>query len=329
MANNGRKALVVRGNQQGMALVIAIWILTLLSLMAGSFALSMRRESSVASALSSNAQTRALLETGLTLAKYQLKQTDPNQRWRTDGSIYQITPVAGATIRIRMIAEAGKIDINNAKESLLSAVVGAITNDKWEQQHLLNCILDWRDADDEQRPHGAEKKQYLEAGLPYGPPNRALQSLEELQMILGVNQAIFTQIQPWLTVYSGQSDVSLRDAMPEVLEIISNSLSDKNIRDANLQQKLHNNANPDPNNPENTNAEQIANQIYTIQVEAIMEDGGRAALEAVVRPGSGLETGQPGEQVLDWKQDQLLSSLFAETMESRVITIQDEFTIVN
>jgi type II secretory pathway component PulK len=64
--------------QRGLALVIVIWILTLLSLMAGSFALSMRRESSVAGALKNNAQAQALAETGLSIAQFMLQQTDPD-----------------------------------------------------------------------------------------------------------------------------------------------------------------------------------------------------------------------------------------------------------
>ncbi|WP_246534890.1 general secretion pathway protein GspK [Methylomonas paludis] len=324
--------------QRGMALVIAIWVLSLLSLMAGSFALSMRRESSVASALKNNAQARALTETGLTLANYRLNQSDPTLRWLADGTPYQIVKSDGSIIRMRITSEAGKIDINTAKESYLSAVLKTVSNDSWEQQHLLNCILDWRDEDNEHRPHGAEKKQYQEAGLAYGPANRAFQNLEELQLVLGIEPEIYQQMQTWLTVYSGQADVKLEEATPEVLQIISNELGDNNIQNQALQRLQGNKSEtPTQSSPADQNGQlnaddgqngQNGNQIYTIEVEAIMESGATASLAAVVKL-SAPEQSSGVRQVLDWKQDQLQVSLFADTMESRLITIQDEFTIDN
>lgn len=315
----------MKAAQQGMALVIVIWILSLLSLMAGSFALTMRRESSVAMALRDNAEASARAESGLGLAQYMLQLNDPKLRWRADGGVYQILDRQGGETRVRIISESGKIDINAAQETQLMAVIKAVAEDSFEQRHLLNCILDWRDEDDDPRPHGAEKKQYRSEGRAYEPSNKPFQALDELQLVMGITEAIYTRIQPWITIYSGQSEVNLQAATPEVLQIISADFKDRHISDERLDKRLSGDqlgAEPDENAGGAANEE---NQTYTIQVEVHMDDDASAALEAVIRMQS-QDFGQPALQVLDWRPNQLTQSLFANDMESRLITVEDEFT---
>ncbi len=312
-------------SQKGMALVIVIWILCLLSLMAGSFALTMRRENSVTSALKNNANAAAVAESGLGLAQFMLQQPDQKRRWRADGSVYQILRRDGGDMRIRIVSESGKIDINAADESQLSAVIKAVTDDAFEQQHLINCILDWRDEDNQVRLHGAEKKQYKDAGLPYGPSNRPFQSLEELQRVLGMDEAIYTRIEPWITIYSGQKEVDLRVAPPEVLEILNENLKDKHIRNEFLQQRLTGGAEQSPGGQSEPGDVSNENQTYTVSIEVRMSDGASADLEAVVKMQS-QDPSQPQQQVLDWRPNQLKQSLFSSDMESELITVEDEFT---
>ena len=309
-------------SRNGFALVIVIWILALLSLMAGSFALTMRRESSVTLALKNNASAMALTESGVAMAQFMLQPSDPERRWLTDGTVYQILRSDGTEVRIKIASEAGKIDINTADQTQLKAVIKAITGDIWQQQQLLDSILDWRDEDDDTRPHGAEKKQYKDAGLTYIPSNRPFQSLDELRLVLGFDDTIFTQIQPWLTIYSGQSEVDLLEATPEVLQIINNDLNDRHV-DTSQQQTLL--AHSKQSDQKNAGAANNENQTYTITVEVQMDDGASAALEAVVKLQS-QDSNQPPRQVLDWKQNQLTRSLFDDDMESRLISVQDEFT---
>lgn len=311
--------------QHGLALVIVIWILTLLSLMAGSFALSMRRESSVAGALKNNAQAQALAETGLSIAQFMLQHPDPKQRWHVDGSIYRI-PTNDAEIRIRILAESGKVDINAAEEPLLKALFNSVSDDEKLQQHLLDTLVDWRDADDEPRPQGAEKKQYRQAGLAYQPSNQPFQSLEELQLVLGFNADIFERLQPWITIYSGQAELNSRLASPEMLQIVGDSLKQQNIHDANLENRLTESTSNDDDNAEQTDpALADEAQTYTIVVQTLLMDQATAAIEAVLRIQN-QDPNQAPYQILDWKQGQQVLALFDSAKESQLITVQDEFT---
>jgi general secretion pathway protein K len=311
-------------SNQGFALVVVIWILTLLSLMAGSFALSMRRDNSVSLALKKNAEAMATAESAVELAAFMMQNPDPQQRWLTDGSVYQILRADGSQVRIKVSSEAGKIDVNAADEKLLSAVIKSVTNDLWAEQKILNSILDWRDTDDEPRPQGAEKKQYDEAGLPYGPTNSPLQSLEELQMIIGITPEIYNAIQPLLTVYSGQGNVNINEATPEVQQILRIAESGQTQQIPTGSQQTPNTPTANVNNP----AGNIPNSVYAIGVEVVMEDNASASLQAIIKLQSQDPT-QAGQQVLVWKQNQLLPSLFANGTESQLITIQNELTINN
>ncbi len=314
--------------QQGVALVIVIWILSLLTLMAGSFAMSMRRESSVSMAVIDSAKALAMAESGIILAEFNLTHADPEQRWVANGSIYELERPNGL-MRIRIFSESGKVDINASNATQLSAVLSAVVESDWEQQRLLNAILDWRDADDDTRTQGAEKKQYQQAGLSYEPSNDAFQSLEELQRVLGMNEAIYDRILPWITVYSGEAEVNQNDAAPELLAVLAQDMERRGVHDESLKKRSEAvNDEDDADGPEtgqNDREEAFIseNQTYTIIAEVNIRDEASAGLEVIVKYQEN-EDGSPFE-VLDWKQNLQGLSLFDAAMEHLVITIQDEF----
>lgn len=203
---------------EGFALVLVLWVLSLLTVMAGSFALTMQREASVAAGSRNNAQAVAVAESGLAIAELMLLNPG-QQRWRTDGSIYQID-YADFKVRVRLLAEAGKIDVNSADQSLLQELMLHSPVEEELQTKLVNAILDWRDEDDLVHIDGAEKEQYKNAGLSYGPRNKPFQSIEELQLVLGMNEQVFNWLENLVTVYSGQPMVDLTQAPKEVLQVL-------------------------------------------------------------------------------------------------------------
>lgn len=284
--------------------------------------MSMRRESSVSYAITANAKALALAESGIHLAEFNLSQADPEQRWLANGTIYEIIGQE-SRMRIRIFSEAGKVDINMSGEEQLAAVLKSVLPDDWERQHVLNAILDWRDADDDTRTQGAEKRQYKLAGLSYGPSNAAFQSLEELQSVLGMNETIFNAIQPYITIYSSAAELNQREASPELLNILAADLKDRNIQDAALQKNLNDTASTDKATADFEQPFTGENQTYTIIVEVEMQQAASASLEVVVQ-FQGSDSAIPFD-TLDWKQNLQTSSLFNNSMEYSVITIQDEF----
>jgi general secretion pathway protein K len=78
-------------------------------------------------------------------------------------------------------------------------------------------ILDWRDSTPLKHANGAREQDYRLAGLPYGPRNGPFQCVEELTLVMGMTPALFAQVKPALTVYSGRQFIDPQVAPREAL----------------------------------------------------------------------------------------------------------------
>jgi general secretion pathway protein K len=310
--------------QQGMALVLVLWILSLLTIMAGSFALSMRRETAMISGLRNTAEAMATAESGLAIAEWMLQNPDPNKRWRADGSIYQVN-AANAKLRIRLLSETGKININNADPALLQNAMNHAPNatDKKQSSDTINlaaAISDWSDSDELVRTNGAEKQQYQDAGFNYQPRNKPFQSLEELQMVLGMDVETFKWLEPLVTVYSDHTQVDAQFASKEVLELIpaiDTGMTDSYI--AARTESARNNLPPPPSPL--LNGQGMANAevtVFTIVSEVQFNDQSTALINALVKKSDGTQT-MPF-QVLRWQSVTTNNeSLFTNKMSELVV----------
>jgi general secretion pathway protein K len=211
----------VKFSHKGFALVLVLWVLSLLTIMAGSFALTMRRESTIVAGIKDNAGAVAAAEAGIAVAEMMLLHPEQNKRWRADGNIYQMN-FGSTQIRLRLLSETGKIDINKSALPLLQGLMAHAPVEEEQQAKLIGAIVDWRDQDDLISLEGAEKKEYKDAGLKYQPRNKPFQTLEELQMVLGMDERVFNWIEPLITVNSGQAQVNLKQASRKVLNIVPN-----------------------------------------------------------------------------------------------------------
>jgi general secretion pathway protein K len=103
----------------------------------------------------------------------------------------------------------GKVILNLATEDDLRAFLTAKAIDVVSVDGLAEAILDWRDADDSRRPHGAERDDYLKAGTREIPQNGPFESINELRFVRGMTPAILSKIRGELTVFgSGQVNVN-------------------------------------------------------------------------------------------------------------------------
>jgi len=188
--------------QKGVALILVMWVLALIGVLLGSFALMARTENLESRHMFDTTSARYDAIAGVELALAQLRNPDPMQRWVADGRPYEF-PYEGATVKVEITNESGKIDLNVADSATLMALFQSIGLDLGAAEALSDAIQDWRDADQQVRPHGAEAPQYAAAGLDYGPTNLPFQTVAEVQQVLGMNYEIYKKIEPAITVYSG------------------------------------------------------------------------------------------------------------------------------
>lgn len=315
--------------QRGFALVLVLWVLSLLTIMAGSFALSMRREASIVAEIKDNARAEALAKSGLAIAEAMLLLPDITQRWHADGGIYEIHSDdafsgigdMGGTVRIQLFAETGKIDLNKAEQKLLESLFlqSPLADDSKRQSRLVAAILDWRDQDDVVHDNGVEQKDYKSAGLSYQPTNKPFKTVDELRLVLGMDDVTFAWLAPLVTIYSGQAQVNAQQASKAVLAVLPDA--DKSLLDDYINSRresvLRGQPIPPAPIPKVKNEPLGDNDAVTVICEALMEDGATAVISAVIKAGGGVD--EPF-QTLKW-QTPITSegSLFAEVNNELLI----------
>jgi len=320
-----------------MALVLVLWVLSLLTIMAGSFALSMRRESAIVAGIKNNAQASAVAKSGITMAEMMLLNPDLTKGWRADGNIYEIN-ANNAKIRLRLSSEAGKIDINKADETLLKSLMTSASVNEEQQAKLVGAILDWRDEDELVHLDGAEKQEYQDAGLSYQPRNKPFQSIEELQLVLGMNKTLFLWLEPLVTVYSGQAQVDVKVATKEVIQVLPGL--DKSLVDAYILARLESAKNNLPvppfaassgmHPPIGQSSPIGQNNAFTIVSEAFLSDGSRALITAVIKKSGNTQVTSSPFEILKWqKVTANRASLFTGAMNELLVKQYDEPELSN
>jgi general secretion pathway protein K len=201
---------------RGIALVVVLWVVTLLGVMATSFAISMRTESTLAYQWTQSAQARALAEAGVHRGIMELLLPVQQQRWRTDGTVYEFS-FGGGRVRVAIQDESGKVDLNEAQQDLLKKMLRSVAVEEDKQDALADAILDWRDGNNLRSLHGAEDDDYAAAGLDHGAKDGPFNCVEELQQVLGMTPALYKRLEPMITINSRQADVEFQIAPPEVL----------------------------------------------------------------------------------------------------------------
>lgn len=296
--------------QCGVALILVLWILVILTIMAASFSLSLRRETELVRNALARAEAIALAEGGVYHAMLMLLPDDPMRRWRADGTIYEFG-LDSARIRVQIYDEAGKIDLNGAQEELLLGAVVRAGLSREEASAVIDAILDWRDRDDLRRLNGAEADDYKDAGYSYGPRNKPFQTLEELQLVKGVTAALYQALEPLLTLSSRQQGLDPAKAPREALLAIPGA--NEEIVDQYLASRAQSERDkaPPPEFPIPLGGLRAGREgaAYSVLAEAWLETGERARLQVLIRRGGGeLPFGIAG-----WKRpNPLVPSLFQE-----------------
>lgn len=214
---------ILRKRQAGIALVLVVWVATLLLAIGASFLYATRTDARAMrnAATLAKAEAYALAAVARALLEAQKPAGSPGA-WRRS-PLPRDWPFEGAAIRITLLDESAKIDVNSANDSVLLSLlrtVGGMGAD--EAAQVLDAILDWRDADSLRRPNGAEEREYAEAGLGWRPSNQPFQSLEEVQLVLGLSPDVYRRIAPMITVHSRLPGVNPHYASRDVLLALPN-----------------------------------------------------------------------------------------------------------
>ena len=202
-------------SERGAALVVALAVLIIVSSLAVGLAAAVRRSLSGAAG---DYHRMALLQAargGVNLARAVLAEDDPaHDSLDEDWALLQdeLTELPdGSRLVVRIEDASGRLNVNTATIEMLSALPGM-------NQEMVDCLLDWRDSDEQPRGQGAEREFYETLDPPYEPANGRLEIVDELLVVKGWTPTLLYQPQEperselpladLLTVRAGERDVN-------------------------------------------------------------------------------------------------------------------------
>jgi len=287
-------------SQRGIALVLVLWVLLLLTIITGSFALMARMDSLEANALLSGTQARMSAEAAINLAVLALRDPEDETRMLADGRVYS-QEIDGILVEVSAIDERGKLDINAADELTLANLLIGHGLDPDAGEILAAAILDWRDEDELERVNGAEQDVYDAAGLAVGPANRAFMMPEELLQVIGMQYELYRKLEPGITVFSRLGEPDPAFAPVEALMALPDITYEEAV---NFVQERNSQQPGDSLGTELPNGTVVMEQgrgvTYSIQARATMPNGVWEQLQATIRLG-GNSSGSP-YRVLRWRE---------------------------
>jgi general secretion pathway protein K len=186
---------------RGFALIVVLWFLVLIAAIGTYLMINARTETAIARNVRLAASVEALADAGIAQAAFNLTDTVESNHWKLDGTPHRLKLAEGELV-IRLFDENAKINPNHASDVLLAALFEAAGIERMRARRLGAAVADWVGPDMMPRPFGAKLEQYRQAGLSYGPPNAPIESLDELQLVLGMSPEIYAAVRPYLTIYT-------------------------------------------------------------------------------------------------------------------------------
>lgn len=216
LASMGRRARI-GALQRGAALVLVMWLIAALSLLASGLASTARVDLRATQALKEFAVHAALGDAAIRLAASQLtvKPLD-------EGPASFAFDLGGRLLEVEVVPATGLINLNHAPLELLRDLFQQAGElDEPQAQTLAERVIDWRDADEDPMPDGAEEAAYVAAQSPFRPRNGAFESVDDLIQVLGMSLDLHDRIRRLVTTLGEGQGVDPRFASPAVLAVLA------------------------------------------------------------------------------------------------------------
>ena len=215
----------------------------------------------------------------------------------TDGRAYEL-PFGIGNMRIRLLSENGKVDLNGAPEALIQGLLRSLAEsgelpDAEQAARIAAAILDWRDPDQRVRSGGAEDGDYRAANSDFGARDGAFLSVAELNQVLGVDAETYAQLAPWVTVHSWAPQVDPMSAPRRVLLAVPGLDAGVVDRFLAAREESYAGQTQGGNEPTRLPIELLSpgarylsrsnSRVYTVDAEGELPGGARAGRRAVIQ----------------------------------------------
>ena len=206
--------------QDGMALIVVLWLIVLLSIMAAGHSRNARTDTTLAARQVQSAKARAIAEAGINHVILEMLAADSDRKLRTDGSLFRVR-IGEDDVTIAIRDASGFVDLNSADAALLDALLKACSVGETARRDLVDAILDWRDKDELSHLNGVEDDDYVASGVAWTSRDDAFESIDELKYLPGMSQARYDCLAPFVTVHSGRGGLNLEFAPPALVAALT------------------------------------------------------------------------------------------------------------
>jgi general secretion pathway protein K len=219
-------------NRNGVALLTALWLVVAIAAVVLEFSLEAKERRQLGIATAERGQARAAAAGALAVVQakldYALRTSSQNRGsvlrssdpWLDVDSLYSgAYAIDSIDVQVRARDLGTQVNINRLTEAELRTFFGFVLNNAETADKLAQAIVDWRDADDIPRARGAEKDDYVKAGLMTLPQNGEFREVEDLLQVMGMTPEIYELVGPYLTV-RGDGLVNLNTAPAPVLRVL-------------------------------------------------------------------------------------------------------------
>jgi len=221
-------------SERGVALLMVLWVLTILMVIVLSFSFMTRTETLATLAFKERMEMKFLAEGGIQRGiqeilymkqNIQLAQVEGSDLWKTDGTPYR-GRLGEGDYAVRITDESGKIDINTLNDTsgiILKTILKNLGVQDENTDIIVDSILDWKDADDLVRLNGTESDYYMSLPNSYKAKNALFDTPEELLLVKGVTYEIFfgsggkKGLVDFITINSNMNVINVNAAPKEAL----------------------------------------------------------------------------------------------------------------
>ena len=200
-------------SERGFVIVAVLWILAALSALATIFSVYLSNSAQALAISDTGLQAEALVSASLELTTYQLLLAGDKARPAQGSFDFRL---GDANVLVSFASEAARVDLNFASKDMLANLFAVLGADQQAAKEYADRIVGWRTrptanaANDEEALYGA-------AGLAYSPRQSLFTHVNELSLVLGLPPVLVDRVLPFVTVFSGSSDVDVLIAPSEVI----------------------------------------------------------------------------------------------------------------
>jgi type II secretory pathway component PulK len=200
-----------RASRKGIALIIVMISILVLSVLAGGFAIFTKTETTLARNSNNEAELEWLGRSGVEYCRWILAQQmscpaepfdslcqtwagGPGGACSTNGPLADVqkeVQLGHGSFTWKMTDLESKWNINIAQEPILNQAMSLMQVDPSESVPVVSAILDWVDPDDREHVEGAENDYYHGLNPPYDCKNGPIDDISELLMIRGISQEMY------------------------------------------------------------------------------------------------------------------------------------------